>query len=131
MKHTWVNPCLVKRLAQEAKDGEKHYCESQGCMWCDGGLEVCAVCNSFEGATTTHCPGAQMGWFTADAVYNTDLDFVNGTWTRNVRKGGTRAHYQEIYKHYERDEQISILRAFHAGWEALPSMEKEKMSRGW
>lgn len=131
MKHTWVNPCRQRLLAEEAKDGVKRYCESNGCMWCDGGLEVCSVCNSFEASTTTHCPGAQMGWFTAGKVSSTDLDFVNGSWTRNVRKNGLISNYYEIRKHYPLGEQIVTIRKFHAGWEELPSMEKEKMSRGW
>jgi hypothetical protein len=32
-------------------------CEATNCMFCEGGLFACTVCGSFEGATTTDCPG--------------------------------------------------------------------------
>jgi hypothetical protein len=50
------------------------------CMFCDGGLFACSVCSSFEGATTTECPGRDMTPEERDAVYAGDLDFINGQW---------------------------------------------------
>lgn len=46
----------------------------------NGNLDRCPVCGSFEGATTTHCPGRQMGTDEADAVYAAKLDFEDGAW---------------------------------------------------
>jgi len=49
--------------------------DGRSCMFCDGGLFACAVCNSFEGATTTRCPGVRMTAEQHDAVYAGDLDY--------------------------------------------------------
>lgn len=51
------------------------YAEGRACMFCDGGLFACARCGSFEGATTTHCPGRKMTADQHDAVYAGTLDF--------------------------------------------------------
>ncbi|HZA73350.1 MAG TPA: HD domain-containing protein [Propionibacteriaceae bacterium] len=45
------------------------------CQFCAGGLFSCTRCGSFEGATTTHCPGRQMTKEESDAVYAGRLDF--------------------------------------------------------
>ena len=50
------------------------------CMFCDGGLFACSVCDSFEGATTTQCPGVKMTGEQADMVYNGELDYRHGQW---------------------------------------------------
>lgn len=55
-------------------------CEQAACMFCDGGLFACALCGSFEGATTTQCPGEQMTADQIDAVYAGTLDYRNGAW---------------------------------------------------
>jgi putative hydrolases of HD superfamily len=47
----------------------------RSCMFCDGGLFACGRCDSFEGATTTHCPGRRMTADQRDAVYAGTLDF--------------------------------------------------------
>lgn len=51
-----------------------------GCMFCEGGLFACEVCGSFEGATTTFCPGQPMTKAEADAVYTGDLDYRDDQW---------------------------------------------------
>lgn len=61
--------------------------DGRSCMFCDGGLFACARCDSFEGATTTHCPGRKMTADQHDAVYAGDLDFRrkadgSGWWVR-------------------------------------------------
>lgn len=61
--------------------------DGRTCMFCDGGLFACSLCNSFEGATTTHCPGRKMTADQHDAVYAGDLDFRrkadgSGWWVR-------------------------------------------------
>lgn len=38
-------------------------------------LEACTVCDSFEGATTTECPGRRMTQTEIDAVYAGELDY--------------------------------------------------------
>lgn len=52
----------------------------RGCMFCDGGLFGCRVCSSFEGATTSQCPGRRMSVEEADAVYAGLLDYRDGSW---------------------------------------------------
>lgn len=55
-------------------------CDRTTCMFCDGGLFACEVCGSFEGATTTFCPGRPMTKDEEDAVYSGDLDYRDGQW---------------------------------------------------
>ncbi len=50
------------------------------CMFCDGGLTACTVCNGFEGAMTTQCPGRRMTTTENDEVYAGKLDFRGGRW---------------------------------------------------
>jgi hypothetical protein len=49
--------------------------EDSACMFCDGGLFACSTCGSFEGATTTQCPGQPLTEEESDAVYAGYLDF--------------------------------------------------------
>lgn len=57
-------------------------CDRTACMFCDGGLFACARCGSFEGATTTQCPGEQMTADQVDAVYAGTLDYRDGAWAQ-------------------------------------------------
>lgn len=50
------------------------------CQFCAGGLFACKECGSFEGATTSQCPGVQMNREESDLVYAGRLDFRNGYW---------------------------------------------------
>lgn len=64
---------------------EEYICpgdHDHGCMFCDGGLFACPNCGSFEGATTTFCPGEKMTAEQRDAVYAGRLDFrpAEGGW---------------------------------------------------
>lgn len=106
-------------------------CNRTACMFCDGGLSACTVCGGFEGSLPTHCPGAEMGQFTEQKVYTTDLDFVNGAWVRNPRKGGLTGAFDEVRKRHERDDQVFYIRAICDAVDRMPSMEREKMRRGW
>lgn len=45
------------------------------CQFCAGGLFACDRCGSFEGATTTRCPGRKMTAEQHDAVYAGRLDY--------------------------------------------------------
>lgn len=65
--HVWVNP-------------HPQGCDSSGCQWCDGGLEYCRLCGSFEGATTSSCPGKGMSASVCDLVYAGLLNFRDGSW---------------------------------------------------
>lgn len=59
-------------------DSDPHY---RGyCQFCEGGLGACSVCGSFEGATTTHCPGYPMSEQTRDWVYDGVVDYRWGEW---------------------------------------------------
>lgn len=83
MKHTWYE-CHGKH-------------ESPGCMFCDGGLGACTVCNGFEGTLTTDCCGRKMTEDEERRVYKEGtLDFQNGAWLElqpnagnNLREPGT------------------------------------------
>lgn len=66
--------------------------DGPGCMFCDGGLSSCTACGSFEGATTTECPGSRMTQEQIDAVYAGTLDFRDGQWV-NAPSGSCSSHY--------------------------------------
>lgn len=70
----------------------KCICRRSGCMFCDGGLFACSVCDSFEGATTTECPGREMTQEEMDRVYAGTLDFRDGAWV-NAPSGSCATHY--------------------------------------
>mgnify|MGYP001616490052 FL=1 len=74
---------------------DRSYCRDYGrsCMFCDGGLFRCVVCDSFEGATTTHCPGKRMSQIEIDLVYAGDLDYVDGAWVPRA-SGSCSSHYE-------------------------------------
>lgn len=54
-------------------------CDNWHCQFCIGGLFACIRCGSFEGATTTHCPGEDMGSI-GDKVYAGEVDYRFGEW---------------------------------------------------
>lgn len=66
--HHWTNPHLFTP------------CDRPGCMWCDGGLEYCAICNAFEGATPTECVGRMMTEAEEQQVYAKKIDYRDGHW---------------------------------------------------
>jgi hypothetical protein len=49
-----------------------------GCMFCDGGLFACTVCNGVEGSLATDCPGVKMTEDQSNAVYAGTLDYREG-----------------------------------------------------
>jgi hypothetical protein len=55
-------------------------CHEDRCAFCEGGLFACVRCRSFEGATTTHCPGELITPKQADDVYDGKLDYQDGMW---------------------------------------------------
>lgn len=67
-------------------------CDNLGCMFCDGGLFSCVNCSSFEGATTTHCPGVKYSEEMHNMVYKGTLDFRDGTWIGSP-SGSCSSHY--------------------------------------
>ena len=44
--------------------------DCSGCMFCEGGLGMCIVCNGFEGSLLTHCPGYRLNAETLEACYH-------------------------------------------------------------
>ena len=61
-------------------------CGRDGCMFCDGGLCLCTVCNAFEGQLLSSCPGYKLSEEAHDAVYEGNVyDFVNWKALRNSR----------------------------------------------
>jgi hypothetical protein len=64
---------------EHACDGN-HGEYQQTCMFCDGGLFACDVCNAFEGATPDQCPGRRMTADESDAVYAGQLNYRDGQW---------------------------------------------------
>jgi hypothetical protein len=63
-----------------------HHCKPgcDGCQFCTGGLFLCTRCGSFEGATTSHCPGSRLSMEQEREVYEGRLDFVDGTWKNSA-----------------------------------------------
>ncbi len=58
---------------------EGRNCE-YGCLICDGGLAVCAVCRGVEGSLTTDCCGERLEGEALDAIYRGFSNFVGGIW---------------------------------------------------
>lgn len=50
------------------------------CMFCDGGLQACTVCDAFEGAWPDECPGRRMTAEESEKVYTGRLNFRDGEW---------------------------------------------------
>lgn len=67
-EHEWYSPDCTYGI------------DCPGCMWCDGGLEVCRACHAFEGATPDECPGKTMTIDFADLVYKGIINFRDGNW---------------------------------------------------
>ncbi len=56
-------------------------CDKVGCMFCDGGLSHCTVCNGFEGTLTTDCCGRRLTPEEEEAIYTMGhLDYRKGVW---------------------------------------------------
>lgn len=57
------------------------HCNQPGCMFCDGGLGACKVCNGMEGDLTAECCGRPITKLESHFIYNEGtLDFANGKW---------------------------------------------------
>lgn len=84
----------MERMSEQIADHVPYDCKCHraGCMFCDGGLFACDLCDSFEGATTTHCPKRKMTQAERDAVYAGTLDFRNGEWI-SAPSGSCSSHY--------------------------------------
>jgi hypothetical protein len=55
----------------------KEFCAEPGCMFCEGGLGWCTVCDAFEGQLLTTCPGYKLNEDALNACYHgnvKDLD---------------------------------------------------------
>jgi len=71
------------------------------CMFCDGGLFSCTLCNGFEGTLTTDCPLSPMSQKQSNAVYAGTLDYREGKgW---VIPDGTGTSMGDIHKWSEWD----------------------------
>jgi hypothetical protein len=55
-------------------------CRKEGCLACEGGLSICALCGLYEGSLTTDCPGVECYGSHADAVYAGHIDYRDGVW---------------------------------------------------
>lgn len=74
-------------------------CYRTGCIFCDGGLFLCAVCNSFEGAMTTECPSRRMTSQESAEVYEGLVDFIGGKWKEQASPhspAGTRERMANV-----------------------------------
>ena len=69
-------------LVHERGYHDDDYDAGVSCMFCEGGLFACIKCGSFEGMTTTHCPGYGLDVMgnVGNAVYAGQLDFRDGEW---------------------------------------------------
>lgn len=72
--------------------------DGRSCMFCDGGLFACEACGSFEGATTSSCPGVRMTPEREDEVYRGEIDFRNGRWVQE-----TSPYSPAYYRRYQVD----------------------------
>lgn len=69
-------------------------------------LSYCVRCMSFEGATTTECPGERMDHDISDRVYKGEIDFRNGEWCNQPAIGMSHVygHTREPYVKMSREE---------------------------
>jgi hypothetical protein len=94
---------LASRIFVEPRaDGHvAHVCtrghDGPGCMFCDGGLFLCDTCGSFEGATTSECPGRLLTAEESKRIYAGQLDFKGGAWV-NAPSGSCSSHYDLMNK---------------------------------
>jgi len=57
-------------------------CNQWGCIYCDGGLFSCTVCDAAEGELTTECPRKPVPNWLRKLVYNyKGVDFIDGAWS--------------------------------------------------
>lgn len=63
-------------------------CERPRCPIHEGGLASCTVCGGAEGSLPKDCPGVSMTPEQEDAVYDGNLDFVNGVWVELRQPAG-------------------------------------------
>jgi hypothetical protein len=76
-----VTPEESGHIAYEcSRDREE--CERGTCQFCCGGLFACTICESFEGATTTHCPKVRIPSDTYADVYAGRVDYRDGRWVK-------------------------------------------------
>jgi hypothetical protein len=73
---------MNKKIEEEYKKIEhtwyKCTCGEAGCMFCDGGLGSCTVCNGFEGTLTEECCGFRLDEHVLEAVYKGGLNYARG-----------------------------------------------------
>lgn len=81
------------------------------CQFCAGGLSACAVCGSFEGATTDHCPGAEMAWGQREAVYAGTLNYRDGAWRAECCRVMRPVYDREAYM-----REAGYVPDTHGGW---------------
>lgn len=61
-------------------------CIEQQCIFCDGELSLCTVCNGAEGTLTTHCCNRKITDIEEELIYQGYLDFKNNKWeSHNVK----------------------------------------------
>jgi hypothetical protein len=111
IEHKWHNPCT--------RDDDAH---NAGCMWCDGGLEVCSVCGAFEGATPDDCPNVRLQPDETDAIYKGLRNFRDGKWHDECC---------QVMRHiYDKDNLMMEQGYFqneHGHWEKYPVAEWVKV----
>jgi hypothetical protein len=85
-RREWVTKLWQKRMREEGQFNhryEKHInCQANNCPICDGGLAVCTVCGGAEGSLPTDCPQQKMTWEQQEAVFQGELDYVDGFWVK-------------------------------------------------
>lgn len=76
------------------------------CIFCDGGLSACSVCNAFEGAWPDECPGVRMSSEQIEAVYDGTLNYRAGEWQQECCQVMRPVHDQDAFmteQGYHRD----------------------------
>ena len=59
-------------------------CHKPHCMFCDGGLGFCTVCQAGEGTLPQNCPGKSISQEDQDLIYKSTLDFRDGQWCKRT-----------------------------------------------
>lgn len=55
-------------------------CEKLHCMFCDGGLASCTICNGAEASLPTDCPGEPISDADQRDIMTGELDYRAGEW---------------------------------------------------
>ena len=66
-------------------------CNRTNCIFCDGGLAHCTICNGFEGTLTSECCGRKITEEEEHKIYEEcSLDFRDGQWVQKSNRPNSK-----------------------------------------